>query len=80
MASSNGTVGECIAQGYGIRATCLACWHNRTLDMAILATRLGVDHGALHRDLVPKLRCSACGSKRIALTVLAPNVPTIERR
>jgi hypothetical protein len=76
MASSNGTIGECITLGYGIRATCLACWHARELDLPALAERLGPGHGALHDDLVPRLRCAKCGSKRIALTALPPDVPT----
>lgn len=76
MGSTNSTLGECIALGYGIRATCLACWHARELDLPALAARLGPDHGALHADLVPRLRCAECGSKRIALTMLPPHVPT----
>lgn len=76
MGSSNRSLGECIALRYGIRATCLACWHHRELDLPALAARLGADHGALHADLVPKLRCAECGSNRIALTVLPPQVPT----
>ena len=76
MPSTNGTLGECIALGYGIRSTCLACWHHRELDLPALADRLGSDHGALHADLVPKLRCAECGSKRIALTITSSNVPT----
>lgn len=76
MPSSNGTLGECIALGYGIRSTCLACWHHRELALPALAERLGWDHGALHEDLVPRLRCAACGSKRIVLTALPPDAPT----
>ncbi|MEN6538748.1 MAG: hypothetical protein ABFC67_03975 [Mizugakiibacter sp.] len=76
MASSNGTLGGCIALGYGIRATCLACWHARELDLPALAARIGQGHGALHDDLVPRLRCVECASKRIALTMLPPHVPT----
>lgn len=76
MASTNGTLGECIANGYGIRATCVACRHHRELDLPTLAARLGPDHGALHADLVPRLRCAGCGSKRIALTMLPADVPT----
>lgn len=76
MTSTNGTLGECIASGYGIRATCVVCWHTRVLDLPALSAKLGPDHGALHADLVPKLRCVECGSKRIALTALPPDVPT----
>ena len=76
MGSTNATLGECIASGSGIRATCLACWHARELDLPALAARLGPDHGALHANLVPKLRCAECGSKRIALTMMPRYVPT----
>ncbi|MDQ0349714.1 hypothetical protein J2S76_004165 [Ancylobacter vacuolatus] len=54
----------------------MACRHHRELDLPALAARLGPDHGALHADLVPRLRCAECGSKRIALTMLPPDVPT----
>lgn len=76
MGSTNGTLGECIASGTGIRATCVACRNHRELDVPELAARLGPDHGALHQDLAPKLRCAKCGSKRIALTMLPRDVPT----
>jgi hypothetical protein len=38
--------------------------------MLALRDRLGSDHGALHNDLLPKLRGKACGGKNISL--LAP--------
>lgn len=76
MASVNATLGECITHRYGIRAACTECGHVRELDLEALAAKLGRDHGALRDDLAPKLRCTECGSKRIALTTLAPDVPT----
>jgi hypothetical protein len=41
------------------------------LDLEALADRLGTDHGSLHDQLVPKLKCSKCGSKNIALILSA---------
>jgi hypothetical protein len=32
-----------------------------------LAEKLGADHGALHADLVPKLRCVECRGKNIGV-------------
>jgi len=80
MKSENGTLGECLDNGYGIAATCTACWHSAGLDIAVLAAKLGRDHGALRDDLVPKLRCTKCGGKHIGLTAVAPDTPKIWTR
>ena len=77
MKSDNGTLGECLDNGYGITATYTLCWHSAPLDLEALAAKLGRDHGALRDDLVPKLRCTQCGSKRIGLTIIPPNTPRI---
>jgi hypothetical protein len=63
------TIGGLIDNGYVLRASCNApkCRHCARLDLEALATKLGRDHGSLHKDLVPKLKCSKCGSKSIAL-------------
>ncbi len=63
----NGTIGECLDHGYGITAFCPA-GHSRALDLDDLARRLGRAHGAMHDDLVPKLRCGRCGRKASAVT------------
>jgi len=38
----------------------------------MLRDKLGPDHGAMHDDLVPKLRCSKCGGKDLGLIVSPP--------
>lgn len=78
--SMNGTLGECLDNGYGLTATCTLCWHSARLDLDALAANLGRDHGALRDDLVPKLRCTPCGGKRIGLTVIVPGTPKIWSR
>ena len=37
-------------------------------ELQVLAQKLGRDHSAMHKDLAPKLKCSACGSKQIGLS------------
>lgn len=69
MAMSNETIQGAIDLGETIRAHCNTCQHHAVLDLIALRDRLGPDHGALHRDLAPLLRCSACGGKSIALTM-----------
>ena len=75
--SMNGTLGDCLDNGYGIRATCTACWHGADLDIEALARKLGREHGALHNDLVPLLRCTKCPENRVSLTTIVPGVPKI---
>jgi len=65
--STNRTLGECIKYGYRITAYCNGCHHNVALDLPALAEKLGEDHGALHNDLVPKLRCVECRGKNIGI-------------
>ena len=60
---SNATFRGMAYFGLSIRAHCVDCRHSEQLDLKALARRLGPDHGALHKDLVPLLRCRACGSK-----------------
>lgn len=75
----NGTLGDCLDHGYGIRATCTACWHSADLDLEALARKLGRAHGALRDDLVPLLRCTQCTESRVSLTTVVPNAPKIYR-
>lgn len=69
--SSNGTIQGMIDGGYLARAYChnKACGHHADLDWLALRDRLGPDHGALHDDIAPKLRCSKCGGKAIGIIV-----------
>ena len=58
-----------IDSGDTIRAYCHAylCHHNAVLDMVALRERFGPDHGAMHDDLVPKLRCVKCGGRKVGI-------------
>ncbi len=63
------TIQTFIASGATYEAYCQrpTCGHHAPLDMLALRDRLGPDHGALHDDLVPLLKCSKCGGKEIGL-------------
>ena len=39
------------------------------IAMSMWALWLGADHGALRADLVPKLRCAQCGSRRVGIII-----------
>ncbi len=43
------------------------CNHKGTLDLLTLRDRFGPDHGAMHADLVPKLRCTKCGGRKVRI-------------
>lgn len=66
----NSTLQGAIDMGQRTRATCNRCGHHSLLDLLALRDKLGPDHGALHKDLVPLLRCSKCGGKNIGLTAI----------
>lgn len=61
------TLGAMIDSGHRIAVYC---------DRPGLAERLGRDHGAMHDDLAPKLRCSKCGSKAVSIRVHPPTTPS----
>ncbi|MEX0408905.1 hypothetical protein ABGN05_25015 [Aquibium sp. LZ166] len=65
------TVQELIDEGYTLHAGCKenTCLRTRPLDLIALRDRLGPEHGTLHHNLAPKLRCSTCGSKNVGLIV-----------
>lgn len=67
------TIGSLIDNEHNLRAYCNnpECHHCVMLDLEALAKRLGRDHSTMRDDLVPKLKCSACGSKDIALILSA---------
>ena len=69
------TLADRIRNGDMVRAYCHnlpACGHSAELDLVKLAERVGPDHGAMHDDLVPKLKCAKCGGRRIGL-IVTPN-------
>jgi hypothetical protein len=68
--SENGTIGALIDNGYTLWAYChrRGCNHSSHIDLQELAQKLGRIHSTMHKDLAPKLKCSACGSKQIGLS------------
>lgn len=67
--SDTGTIGAMIDNRYTLRVHCNArgCGHHAEVDLQALADKLGRDHGAMHWDLVPLMRCSKCGSKDLGI-------------
>lgn len=63
------TIQTFIDSGDKLRVYChnSGCNRHAELDMMALRDKLGPDHGAMHEDLVPKLRCSICGGKKVGL-------------
>lgn len=61
------TIQHFIDSGDRCEVHCNRCGHHAPLDHVKLRDRLGPDHGALHNDLVPLLRCSRCGSKDLGM-------------
>ncbi len=49
-----------------------ACNHSQRLDLEKLRDRFGPDAPAMHDDIVPKLRCAKCGSKKVGI-IMAPD-------
>lgn len=70
VTSENGTIGAMIDHGYTIWVFCRrrGCKHSRKMDLQMLAKELGRDHSAMHKELAPRLKCSACGSKQLGLS------------
>lgn len=61
------TIQTFIDSGDKLRVYCHnpLCSHHVELDMLMMCDRLGPDHGAMHDDLVTKLKCSKCGSRKV---------------
>lgn len=70
---SNRTIQGMIDQGFHATACCHnpRCAHRADLDWLLLRDKLGPDHGALHDDIAPKLKCSKCGGRKVGL-ILSP--------
>lgn len=62
------TVQALIDDRMTLHASCNVCHHNRRLDLVVLRERLGPDAPAMARDLIPRLRCDACGRRDVTLT------------
>lgn len=63
------TIGDRLDEGDKISVYCDDCRWSTTLDLEMLAGKLGRDHSALAQDLRPKLKCSRCGSKNMSFIV-----------
>lgn len=78
------TIQELMYHEHTLTAVCydqrngIPCSHYQLLDLPALRERLGPDHLAMHDALVPKLRCSKCGSKLVGLIRSPPTVRTLE--
>lgn len=68
------TVQKLIEEGYRLGAGCNRpqCCHFANIDLEALKARLGPGQSTMAPDLVPKLRCSKCGSKDVGLIVHPP--------
>jgi hypothetical protein len=71
------TLADRIAAGQDMSVTCDAdvggriCGHYALLNLEALAERLGGAHSALAGDLARRLRCKACGGRRMRFLVTA---------
>ena len=54
-----------------LHAWCQSCRHHVDLDLDALGKRLGYEHSTMADELAPKLKCSACGSRKIGLILSA---------
>lgn len=73
MSEDPNSLGYHFENGDSIWAVCENPKCNRpsaNLDLQLLVNKLGPDFIALHHTLTPKLKCSACGSKRISLRLI----------
>ncbi len=55
-----------------LTAQCERCNHSHDLDLEALKGKIGPDAPAMRDDLLPKLRCTRCGSKDVGL-IYAPD-------
>ena len=53
-------------------AYCSSCNHHSRLDLEKLRDRYGPDAPAMSDDIVPRLKCSKCGGKKLGL-IYAPD-------
>jgi hypothetical protein len=66
------TIQDMIDKGDRLFAHCGGgnnCFHSQELDLEALKAKLGPDHGTMHDDLVPLLRCKKCRSKKVGITI-----------
>ena len=51
------------------------CNHHQVLDLVKLRDRFGPHAPAMADDLIPKLKCAKCGSKRVGLIYTPDTTP-----
>lgn len=75
MASSTGTLGALIDDGYTVHAYCenKPCKYHAVLDLEALAAKFGPDQPSMHDDLIRILYCPKCRSKNLSFRI-SPNV------
>lgn len=68
------TVGEFLDDGTGLGVHCLDCRRYAELDLRSVAERFGRDYLIVGVDTPFRrsLKCSACGSRKMQMTVIAP--------
>lgn len=68
------TLRELKDKEYRVTIYCAAtlCYNSKELDLDKAAERLGWDHSGMNSDLLPKFRCSVCGSKQLTMTISPP--------
>jgi hypothetical protein len=59
-----------------VTAYCHDCNHSKKLDLAKLRDRFGPDALAMADDIIPRLKCEKCGSKKVG-TIYAPDVEKV---
>ncbi|TIX28293.1 hypothetical protein [Mesorhizobium sp.] len=55
-----------------VTAYCHACNHHKVLNLEALRDRFGPEAPAMADDIIPKLKCEKCGSKKVGL-IYAPD-------
>jgi len=57
------TLGDQVAHGYGLNATCDRCRHRADLDILALIERFGPDFVYVGKHIDDMLVCTACGAR-----------------
>lgn len=76
--SKIGTVGEFLESGTGLSVHCLGCRRHVKVDLSPVAEKHGRGYPIVGPDthFRRSLKCSACGARKIQLTIVAPGVAT----
>jgi hypothetical protein len=63
------TLGDLVAHGYGMNATCEKCRHRVDLDMRALIKRFGADFCYVGHHVDRLLVCSAFGERAVSVQI-----------